>query len=128
MRYLVKAKLKPDKETALLHAIEARTLGRGSVAGGEYLRDMFQARRLANGQACWVEVCFCNEPLQEETPYWEEYFEIVEIKNAHSREKCKDLNGSEPWACVDCDCTDRLETRMKDWGDSFLKILKKTQT
>ncbi len=123
MRYLVKARLKQDKENALLQAIETRTLGEGSIAGGEYLRDMYQARSLENGQACWVEVCFCAEPLEEELPYWEEYFEVLEIKNAHGRKKCKDLNGAEPWACMDCDCTERLETRMKDWGQPFLDTL-----
>lgn len=123
MRYLIKAKLKPDKENALLQAIETRTLGEGSIAGGEYLRDMYQARHLEKGVTCWVEVCFCAEPLQEELPYWEEYFDILEIKNAHSREKCKDLNGSEPWACLDCDCTERLEARMKDWGGPFIAKL-----
>jgi len=128
MRYLVKAKLKPNKENALLQAIENRTLGEGSIAGGEYLRDMYQARHLEKSVTCWVEVCFCTEPLQEELPYWEEYFEILEIKNAYSREKCKDLNGTEPWACLDCDCTERLEARMKDWGSPFIAKLQNELT
>ena len=128
MRYLVKAKLKPNKENALLQTIETRTLGEGSIAGGEYLRDMYQARHLEKGVTCWVEVCFCTEPLQEEIPYWEEYFEILEIKNAHSREKCKDLNGTEPWACLDCDCTKRLEARMKAWGGRFIEKLRNELT
>ena len=123
MRYLVKAKLRPNKEKELLQAIKTRTLGEGSIAGGEYLRDMYQARQLKTGVTCWVEVCFCPEPLQEEIPYWEEYFEILEIKNAHSRKKCKDLNGTEPWACLDCDCTERLEARMKNWGALFIAKL-----
>ena len=98
-------------------------MGEGSIAGGEYLRDMYQARHLEKGVTCWVEVCFCAEPLQEELPYWEEYFEILEIKNAHNREKCKDLNGTEPWACLDCDCTERLEARMNAWGGPFIAKL-----
>ena len=44
MRYLVTARVKPGKEAALLDAIETGRLGRGSVAGGEYLRNMTDAR------------------------------------------------------------------------------------
>jgi len=40
MRYLVKAKLKPNKEEDLIEAIETGILGQGSIAGEEYLRDM----------------------------------------------------------------------------------------
>jgi hypothetical protein len=72
MRYLVKARVKPGKEQALLRAIEDGTLGRGSVAGGEYLWDMQQARLTRDGTAHWVEVCFCRIPLEEERPYWED--------------------------------------------------------
>ena len=44
MRYLVRARVKPGREAALLQAIEQETLGRGSVAEGEYLRNMQEAR------------------------------------------------------------------------------------
>ena len=44
MRYLVTARLKPGREADLLKAIEDGTLGRGSVAGSEYLENMAQAR------------------------------------------------------------------------------------
>jgi hypothetical protein len=37
MRYLVRARVKPGRERALLQAIEDGTLGKGSVAEGEYL-------------------------------------------------------------------------------------------
>ena len=40
MRYLVRARVKPGREQALLKAIEEGTLGQGSVAEGEYLRNM----------------------------------------------------------------------------------------
>jgi len=121
MRYLVKARLKRNKKKALLEAIESGTLGAGSVAEGEYLRNMQQARHLENGLTCWVEVCYCPEPLQEERPYWEEYFELVQIKNAHKRANCRDLNGTEPWACSHCDCTERLEARLARKGEAFLE-------
>src|SRR5436309_15850251 len=83
MRYLVTARVKPGKEAALLQTIERGTLGAGSVAGDEYLRNMQDARLRDNGMIRWVEVCFCYVPLDEERPYWEEYFELVRVQDAH---------------------------------------------
>ena len=123
MRYLVKARVKAGCHQALLRAIEDRTLGQGSIAGDEYVYDMQQARVTEDGAAHWVETCFCATPLQEERPYWEEFFDLVQIKDAHARSRCRDLNGSEPWACCDCDCTAKLETKMKSWGEPFLEKL-----
>jgi hypothetical protein len=124
MRYLVTARVRLDKEAALLHAIETGTLGSGSVAGDEYLRNMSSARLCTDGSAKWVEVCFCDAPLAEERPYWEEYFELVRVQDAHHRSRCADWTGAEPWACCDCDCTERLEAKMKKWGEPFLKVLR----
>ena len=58
MRYLVKARVKPGRETALAQAITEKTLGRGSVAGDEYLWDMEHARLTPDHTVTWVEVCF----------------------------------------------------------------------
>jgi hypothetical protein len=41
------------------------TLGCGSVAGDEYLRDMKAARLCDDGTARWIEICFCPTPLLE---------------------------------------------------------------
>jgi hypothetical protein len=123
MRYLVKARLKPGREQALVKAIKERTLGRGSIAGDEYLYDMEQARVQEDGTAVWVEVCYCATPLQEERPYWEQYFELLRVQDAHSRRNCRHENGSEPWACSECDCTKRLEQRLQETGRSFQKTL-----
>jgi hypothetical protein len=124
MRYLVRARVKAGRETALLRAVEAGTLGAGSVAGGEYLRNMADARLCDDGAARWVEVCFCGEPLAEERPYWEEYFELIRVQDAHPRKKCRDENGTEPWACESCDCTERLEQTLAGWGRPFLEVLR----
>jgi len=124
MRYLVTARVKPGKEKELLAAIEQGTLGSGSVAGDEYLRNMEQARLRQDGAVRWVEVCFCDLPLQEERPYWEEYFDLVRIQDAHARHRCRDLNGTEPWACCECDCTERLEAKLAGQGQSFLEVLR----
>jgi hypothetical protein len=123
MRYLVRARIKPGREQALLAAIENGTLGTGSVAGDEYLHNMREARLFEDGSARWVEVCFCATPLEEERPYWEEYFDLVKVQDAHARHKCRDENGTEPWACCDCDCTQRLEARLQSQGCGFLDTL-----
>ena len=125
MRYLVRAKVKPGREPKLLRAIEDETLGEGSVAEGEYLRNMKDARLCEDGTARWVEVCYCPTPLLEERPYWEQYFELTKVQDAHDRRKCRDQNGSEPWACGDCDCTERLEKKLAQTGKSFLVELKR---
>jgi len=123
MRYLITARVKASKESALLRAIEERSLGKGSIAGDEYREDMERARLDDDGSVRWVEVCFCSTPLAEERPYWEEYFDLLSVKDAHARKNCRDLNGQEPWACCGCDCTRELEKRLAQRGKSFLKRL-----
>lgn len=124
MRYLVRAQVRAGQERALLKAIEDETLGEGSVAEGEYLRNMKEARLCPDETARWVEVCYCPTPLQEERPYWEKYFELTKVQDAHDRQKCRDQNGSEPWACGDCDCTARLEQKLGTKGRPFLESLR----
>jgi hypothetical protein len=124
MRYLVRARVKPGREDDLLKAIENETLGRGSVAEGEYLRNMNDARLCRDQTARWVEVCYFPTPLQEERPYWEEYFDLVRVQDAHHRRKCRDENGTEPWACGGCDCTVKLEEKLAETGMPFLETLR----
>ena len=124
MRYLVRARVKPHRENDLLKAIENETLGQGSVAEGEYLRNMQHARLDQDKTARWVEICYCPTPLQEERPYWEEYFELTRVQDAHDRRQCRDENGTEPWACGSCDCTARLEAKLKQTGSPFLDALR----
>jgi hypothetical protein len=125
MRYLVRARVKPGGEDALLRAIEEETLGHGSVAEGEYLRNMKEARLCEDGRARWVEICYCPTPLQEERPYWEKHFELTQIQDAHDRRKCRDENGSEAWACGECDCTERLERKLAGMGEPFVERLRR---
>ena len=121
MRYLVTAKVREGKEQALEQAIEDGTLGRGSIAGDEYQRNMEEARQLSDGRVQWVEVCYCYTPLSEERPYWEKYFNLLKVQDAHARSRCRDLNGTESWACNDCDCTAKLEQRLAEKGKPFRK-------
>jgi hypothetical protein len=124
MRYLVTARVKPGCEGELLKAIDNGTLGEGSVAEGEYLRNMREARLCKDESARWVEVCYCPTPLLEERPYWEQYFELTKVQDAHDRRRCRDENGSEPWACGDCDCTERLERKLESRGELFVQALR----
>jgi hypothetical protein len=119
MRYLVTARVKPGRRAALETAIEDGTLGAGSIAGDEYAHDMTHARQLPDGSVKWVETCFCATPLEEERPYWEEYFQLLSVKDAHARSTCRHENGTEYWACSTCDCTARLEARLRQQGVPF---------
>ena len=74
----------------------------------------------------WVEVCFCPTPLAEERAYWEEYFELLSVKDAHARRNCRDWNGTESWACCECDCTRRLEAKLRSLGQPFIESLNQT--
>ena len=121
MRYLVTARVRPGRREALDRAIDDETLGRGSIAGDEYLHDMAQTRELGDGRVRWVETCYCDPPLAEERPYWEEYFELLAVKDAHARRKCDHENGTKTWACSSCDCTERLERRLEKTGTPFRK-------
>ena len=124
MRYLVTARVKAGKEEALSKAIDDGTLGQGSVAGDEYDRNMQDARIHDDGRVQWVEVCYCYTPLAEEREYWEKFFHLDKVQDAHARSRCKDLNGTEPWSCSDCDCSVRLETRLAGKGRPFLDTLR----
>jgi hypothetical protein len=85
---------------------------------------MTEARLCKEGDVRWVEVCYCPTPLQEEQPYWEQFFELTKVQDAHDRRRCRDFNGCEPWACGDCDCTEKLERRLEITGSPFLEKLR----
>ena len=119
MRYLVTARVKEGQRASLRRAIDDGSLGEGSVAGDEYFHDMAHARELPDGRVKWVETCFCAMPLAEERPYWEVYFELLSIKDAHARSRCRHESGEESWACENCDCTAKLEQRLAQTGRPF---------
>lgn len=119
MRYLVTARVKPGRLEPLRQAIDDGTLGAGSIAGDEYLENMAHARELADGRVQWVETCFCATPLDEERPYWEVYFDLLDVKDAHARSRCRHETGEESWACSSCDCTERLERALEKRGRKF---------
>jgi hypothetical protein len=120
MKYLVKAKVKELARPELLQEIKEGTLGTGSVAFGEYVKNMEQARVLDDGTVCWIEICFCPTPLKEEKQYWEKYFENITIVNAQNPKYCQDASGEQKRACFECSCTEELEEKMLSWGKPFI--------
>ena len=52
-------------------------------------------------------------------PYWEAYFDLEQVKDAHDRRRCRHENGEEPWACSTCDCTAKLEAGSARQGRPF---------
>jgi hypothetical protein len=120
MRYLVTARVKPGRRPALDRAIEDGTLGAGSIAGDEYQENLAAARQLPDGSVRWVETCSCATPLDEERPYWEAYFDLLSVKDAHARSRCRHETGEQYWSCSSCDCTERLEARLSTRGEPFM--------
>jgi hypothetical protein len=51
--------------------------------------------------------------------FWEKYFELLGVKDAHARKNCRELNGTELWACCNCDCTNQLAERLAQKGEAF---------
>ena len=123
MRYKVIARLKDQKRMDLKRAIENETLGKGSAAGGEYLRNMRSARVMDDNTVVWVEVCFCTPPLAEERIYWEEFFELLSIDDALERMMCKHETKVSLWSCMGCDCAHPVESFIASLGRSFLAYL-----
>lgn len=52
---------------------------------------MHEARLCSDGTARWVEICYRPTPLEEERPYWDRYFKLVKVQDAHDRRQCRKL-------------------------------------
>ncbi len=106
MRYILGAKVRPERRADLLRALEDGTFGRGFPYGdlGEVLR---KGRVDATGTIRWVEVCYCREyygvAMEEELPYLEEYLADIEVADARSPRYCKGYP-----ECNDCNCTRKV--------------------
>ena len=127
MRYLVRAYVKEGKEADLFEAVASGSLGRGSIAYPTYVKCMKSARLLEGGQVRWIEPCYCREAfgpggeLLEELPYWREYFEDIDIRYTTTLEKCEGYP-----SCGSCDCTEKLEARLKRMGRNFFTELRES--
>lgn len=96
-RYHVRIRLKEGRvgRSGKRLSIAVWGLGRGSVAGGEYLRNIGQARLMPDDNVEWVEVCYCATPLEEERSYWEAFFDLLIVSDAHDQRFCKHESGRE---------------------------------
>lgn len=120
MRYLLGARVRPDRKADLLRALEAGTFGHGFPYGdlGEVLSE---GRVDASGTVRWVEVCYCREyygvAMHDELPYLEEYLTDIEVADARSPRSCKGYP-----ECGDCDCTRKVRFE----GEPLMDYLRRT--
>lgn len=117
MRYLLSARVRPEKRTELLRALEEGCFGAGFPFGdlGEVL---CTGRVDGSGTIRWVEVCYCREyygvAMEEELPYIEEYLTDITIADARSPAHCEGYP-----VCNDCDCTRKVRPK----GEPLLSFL-----
>jgi hypothetical protein len=120
MRYLLGARVRPDRRAELLRALEGGTFGEGFPYGdlGEVLGS---GRVDASGTIRWVEVCYCREyygvAMHEELPYLEEYLTDIVVADARSPRLCKGYP-----ECGDCDCT----CKVRFDGEPLMDHLRRT--
>src|SRR5438270_12636532 len=106
MRYLLGARVRPEKKRALLRALAEGRFGEGFPYGD--LGEMLCAGRVdRSGVIRWVEGCYCREgygvAMHEELPYLEEYLTDLEVADARSPKDCKGYP-----KCNDCPCTRKV--------------------
>jgi len=95
-----------------------RPAGAGSVAEGEYLRTWRKpASRRRLGPL--VEVCYCDVPLAEERPIGKN-LRVVRVQTARPG-ALQGFERQRTVACGDCDCSARLEQRLKERHAHFWK-------
>ncbi len=118
MRYLLSAKVRPEKRAAARGDRCADDLARGfrtATSGACCAAGVDQS-----GTVRWVEVCYCREfsgvAMLEEIDYFEEFLTEIEIADARSPVSCEGYP-----ACNDCDCTNKVRFR----GEPFLEYLRR---
>ena len=120
MRYILGARVRPERRAELLRALEDGSFGRGFPYGdlGEVL---CEGRVDATGTIRWVEVCYCREyygvAMEEELPYLEEYLADIEVADALNPRHCKGYP-----ECHDCNCT----RKVRFVGEPLLDHLRRT--
>jgi hypothetical protein len=106
MRYLLGAKIRPERRADLLQALEVGRFGDG-FPYGDLGETLCTGRVDASGMIRWVEVCYCREyygvAMHEELPYLEEYLTDIEVADARSPRDCKGYP-----ECNDCACTRKV--------------------
>src|SRR4051812_41835307 len=120
MRYILGARVKPERRAGLLRALEDGSFGVG-FPYGDLGEELLAGRVDATGTIRWVEVCYCREyygvAMHEELPYLEEYLTDIEVADARSPRDCKGYP-----ECGDCDCTRKVRFE----GEPLLDHLRRT--
>jgi hypothetical protein len=124
MRYLLGARVRPDRRSELLRVLEEGTFGEGFPYGD--LGEMLLLGRVdATGTIRWVEVCYCREyygvALHEELPYLEAYLTDIEVADARSPRHCEGYP-----VCNDCDCTRNVRLDGEPLMDHLRRTLAET--
>jgi len=120
MRYIMGAKVRPERRADLLRSLEDGTFGEGFPYGdlGEVLSTGWVD---ATGTIRWVEVCYCREyygvAMEEELPYLEEYLTDIVVADARSPRYCKGYP-----ECNDCACSRKVRFE----GEPLLDHLRRT--
>jgi hypothetical protein len=119
LRYLLSARVRPERRSELLSALEEGRFGDGFPYGD--LGEVLQAGRVdRSGTVRWVEVCYCREfygvAMAEELPYIEEFLTDITIVDARSPEHCEGYP-----VCNSCDCTNKLRPK----GEPLREFLKR---
>jgi hypothetical protein len=119
MRYLVSARVRPEKRAELLSALNEARFSQG-FPFGDLGAVLAEGRVDPSGIIRWVEVCYCREysgvAMEAEVPYFEEYLTDITIADARSPEFCEGYP-----VCNDCDCTRKVRFK----GEAFLDYLKR---
>jgi hypothetical protein len=120
MRYLLGARVRPERRAGLLEALEGGTFGAG-FPYGDLGETLCEGRVDGSGTIRWVEVCYCREfygvAMEEELPYLEQYLTDIEVADARSPGACKGYP-----ECGDCDCTRKVRFE----GVPLLEHLRRT--
>ena len=120
MRYIMGAKVRPERRADLLRSLEDGTFGEGFPYGD--LGGVLSTGRVdATGTIRWVEVCYCREyygvAMEEELPYLEEYLTDIVVADARSPRYCKGYP-----ECNDCACSRKVRFE----GEPLLDHLRRT--
>ena len=123
---VVAARILTDLSFRLSGKISERLVNVGEhVAKGQVLARLDPEEQQAELVSAEANVASAEAMVRQSAAAFERQKELLSVKDAHNRKNCRDLNGSEPWACSDCDCTRRLEQRLKERGKPFLGWLQR---
>jgi hypothetical protein len=120
VRYLIAARVRPERRAELRDALKGGRFGVGFPYGdlGETLR---AGRVDGSGTIRWVEVCYCREyyglAMEEELPYFEEFLTDIVVADARSPRLCKGYP-----ACGDCDCTRKVRPKGEPLMDYLERV------